>query len=129
MESVTRLLARAWMVGLIVELDGNDLDVTGPRAAGSFIKELKDRKADIVSYLKANGCGALHIRPERWPHRNGKAFCPRCGKYMGHVVISEQSIAMGTVPKLIGGSPPAAAKRSAAACQQIRSQQEIDYEN
>jgi len=50
------------------------------------------RKAEVVSYLQAQGCGAMHIQPERWRHKVGKAYCPRCGKYMGHIINVERSV-------------------------------------
>jgi hypothetical protein len=30
-------------------------------------------------------CGSLHIQPGRWVHRDGKAYCPCCERFMGYV--------------------------------------------
>ena len=30
-------------------------------------------------------CGALHVQPGRWEHRDGRATCPNCGKFMGYL--------------------------------------------
>ena len=30
-------------------------------------------------------CGSLHIQPQHWVHRDGRAYCPGCEKFMGYV--------------------------------------------
>ena len=32
-----------------------------------------------------SGCGSLHLQPREWEHRNGRATCPSCGKFMGYL--------------------------------------------
>lgn len=86
MESVMRLLARGWMMRVTVELDGNDLKVTGPRSSEPFVYEVQARKAEVVAHLRAQGCGAIHVQPKQWTRKDGKAFCPKCHRFMGHVV-------------------------------------------
>jgi len=89
-ESVTGLLARGWLMGAHVEVDGHDLVVRGPRSAEPFVMEVRARKTEVVSHLQQVGCGALHIKPERWKRISGKAYCPRCRRFMGYLMTSEQ---------------------------------------
>ena len=35
---------------------------------------------------KVPRCSDMHMRPNKWIHRGGKAYCPLCGKYKGRVV-------------------------------------------
>ena len=37
----------------------------------------------LVAKEAAAGCGALHIQPEKWIQRDGKGYCPRCGRFKG----------------------------------------------
>lgn len=30
-------------------------------------------------------CGSLHIQPQQWVHRDGRAYCPGCDRFMGYV--------------------------------------------
>jgi hypothetical protein len=30
-------------------------------------------------------CGALHVQPQHWEQRDGRAFCPTCDKFMGNL--------------------------------------------
>jgi hypothetical protein len=30
-------------------------------------------------------CGSLHIQPQHWVHRDGRAYCTGCGRFMGYV--------------------------------------------
>ena len=85
MEAVTRLLARAWLAHLTVQLDGDYLQITGPMAASVIVQELARRKADVVAHLSAQACGPLHLQPGIWVHRDGRAYCPGCDKFMGYV--------------------------------------------
>ena len=32
----------------------------------------------------ATECASLHTQPDSWNHRDGKAFCPKCDKFMGY---------------------------------------------
>jgi len=88
MESVIDLLARAAGAGLQIELDGVDLTITGPRKAQSIVREIALRKSGVITHIRKTGCGAIHVRPERWIKRDGKAYCPVCNRYMGHLVNS-----------------------------------------
>jgi hypothetical protein len=85
-----RLLARGWMMGMTVELDGRDLKVFGPRRSEAFVEEIRARKGEVVAYLQAQGCGAVHVQPERWRHRGGRAYCPLCNRFMGFVVYAAE---------------------------------------
>jgi hypothetical protein len=91
MDCVTRLLSRAWLAGLTVELHGADLKIRGPRKAAPIVEMLRLQKAKIVAFLQEQACGPLHVRPERWTRTCGKAHCPRCGRYMGDVVMAESN--------------------------------------
>jgi hypothetical protein len=35
--------------------------------------------------IEATDCGSVHIQPQRWDHRDGRAYCPGCGRFMGYV--------------------------------------------
>jgi hypothetical protein len=42
-----------------------------------------------MSCAPQNGCGALHSQPDRWVHRDGKAYCLQCDQFMGYVRSGE----------------------------------------
>src|SRR6476469_4992417 len=88
MESVSSFLIRTANAGLSFRLDGNAVLVSGPSSAESIVQEIFTHKPEIVAYLRAH-CGALHLQPERWMKRKGKAYCPACNRYMGHCVSAE----------------------------------------
>ena len=85
MEGVARLLARAWLAHLKVELNGNDLHISGPRSAAAIVDEISARKLEVVAHLQSRGCGSLYLQPGKWVHREGRATCPICGRFMGYV--------------------------------------------
>ena len=85
MEAVTTLLARARGAGLKIELDGQNLKVTGPTRASAIVQEIAHRKPQVIAHLQVEGCGSLHIQPQHWLHRGGKASCPACQRFMGYV--------------------------------------------
>ena len=86
METTARLLARAWLAGCNVELEGRDLRINGPRRADAIIDEIKSRQTEVIVHFLSLRCGALHVQPERWTHKSGRAHCPRCGRFMGYVL-------------------------------------------
>ena len=56
---------------------------------------LKANKAEVLAVLEArvairavnqvNSCGPLHVQPAKWVHRDGKAYCPACERFLGYV--------------------------------------------
>lgn len=38
-----------------------------------------------IGVLTGSNCGPLHVQPGQWEHREGRATCPSCGKFMGYV--------------------------------------------
>jgi hypothetical protein len=43
------------------------------------------RSVRVQTTEQTDSCGAVHIQPQRWTHRDGKAYCPRCDRFMGCV--------------------------------------------
>jgi hypothetical protein len=82
MEGVTCLLARAGLAGA-VEVDGGDLKIKGTSQASAIVQEIAGRKIEVVAHFQAQDCGSLHIQPEHWIHRDGRAYCPGCERFMG----------------------------------------------
>ncbi len=35
---------------------------------------------------KVPRCSDMHMRPDKWIRRGGKAYCPLCNRYKGRVV-------------------------------------------
>ena len=85
MESVARLLARAWLAHLKVELNGDDMLISGPRSAAAIVDEISARKIEVVAHLQTRGCGSLHVQPAKWQYQDGRATCPSCERFMGYV--------------------------------------------
>ena len=45
-----------------------------------------DKPAPEIDYAAADKqgpCESLHVQPEEWVLKNGAAWCPKCGKWMG----------------------------------------------
>jgi hypothetical protein len=83
MDHIEVLLARANLAGLEVRLAGERIEVSGPRSASMLVAEIASHKDQVLGHLRKNQCGSLHIRPEAWVRREGKAYCPRCGLFKG----------------------------------------------
>ena len=53
MDVVAALLREAELVGLTVKLNGGQLSVEGPRSEAGLVERLRQRKGEVVAYLRS----------------------------------------------------------------------------
>ena len=91
--------------GIGLHVRGDQLEVKFPDGLldDEDVATLRDNKPAIIAHLANAGgsaalqtdatlaeppaihCLALHVQPERWVHRGGKAYCPRCRQFKGYL--------------------------------------------
>lgn len=87
---VQMALAAAADSGAVVRLIGlNRITIKkAGKVPSPVLQYLQDHKLEVVSHLRTDSecirTGA-HIQPSLWVHRDGRAYCHVCDKYMGRL--------------------------------------------
>lgn len=104
---VTELIGEFVGRGVALHLRNGQLEATHPDGIldDQDFARLRENKDDIIEHLSGAGgsaepmpssidesaarsmpaCLDIHLKPEMWIHRDGRAYCPRCGAFKGHL--------------------------------------------